>query len=191
MIYISESTWQTMLKELARTKGNVERVAFLDGPRRGGIGFVTTVTLPDAILAPGSYDVTPAAMSQAGKHLRRFQIERLAQIHTHDGDWVNHSGKDSSQAYSQMPGALSIVLPRHGREAPMPSESGIHIREEHGWRRLDTDEVDATFLIIPSVLDFRSPESLASEETITWSEYRAATKAMLAGFFHRFLKLPR
>ena len=71
---------------------------------------------------------------------------------------MNHSDYDDENAYSQMDGALSIVMPHHARKRPTLIECGVHIREIKGWRRLDTKEVEQVIRLIPGCLDFRRYE---------------------------------
>lgn len=188
MIYVSETLWLQMYELLAQTPGNVERVAFLDGVSFKTGGVVTTVTIPDAVLSCGGYEVSPEAMSQAGKHLRRWRMVRLAQVHTHPGEWVGHSPKDSASAYSQMPGAISIVVPRHGAARPRLCESGVHLRDHLAWRQLGSDEIASYIQVLPTIFDFRTTPAASPSKDITWNEYLIATRALLAVFLRRFLK---
>jgi hypothetical protein len=133
LIFI-QAVWSATLEEFSRHKGGVERVAYLDGFAVDRTGFpptahpatrmavVSSLVLPDATLAPGNYQVSAEAMSQAGSRLRSFGMPRLIQVHTHGNDWTDHSSTDDSRAYSQRPGTMSIALPRHGRGNPNLSE---------------------------------------------------------------------
>ena len=154
-----------MLDELAREATEVERVAYLDGVLYASegvkeIGVVTTLTIPDAYLSPGRFEVCAEAMSQAGKHLRADRLVRLVQVHTHPGEWVGHSRWDDAHAFSQLPGALSVVLPCHAHSRPGLEEAGVHLRTERGWLQLTEDEIDRYLRVIPAFRDFRSYELL-------------------------------
>lgn len=158
MITIPDWIWFRMLDEFTRIRGNVERVAFLDGVAIAPGGVVTTLTIPDAVLRPRYYEISADAMSQAGKHLRTHRLVRLAQVHTHPDAWTDHSPIDDKRAYSQELDATSIVLPFHGCTRPGLSLSdgvGVLVREVDGWRRLDADEVMERVRIVPATLDFR------------------------------------
>ena len=114
-----------------------------------------TVTVPDAVLRPQNYIVPAEAISEAGRHLRAERMMRVAQVHTHGDDWVEHSPTDDDRAYSQREGAISIVVPFHGSRRPTVAECGIHLRTPSGWRRSDGATVDAVVQVIPSKLDHR------------------------------------
>lgn len=155
MIVVPELLWERMLAEFRRERPSVERVAYLDGvPTQPG-GVVTTLTLPNAILEPRHYWVSAEAMSEAGQHLRAHGLRRLGQVHTHGGRRVDHSYEDDRRAYSQQDGAVSIVLPHHGKHLPAVVDAGVHLREPDGWRRLEPCEVPDYLRVVPGFLDFR------------------------------------
>ncbi len=156
MITIPAQYWDRMLDEFARRKRAVEQVCYFDGIRCGEDGVVVTLTFPHAQLFPDHFEVSPDAMSQAGKHLRRFQTRRLAQVHTHPGSWVGHSAWDDAKAYSQLDGALSLVLPNHARARPRLEQAGVHVRTATGWEQLTTQNAAEVVRIVPSFLDFRA-----------------------------------
>lgn len=156
MLFIPDSLWAKLLDTFDESPRDVERVAYLDGLRlRDGEGVVTTVVVPDATLNAGWYQVSADAVMQAGSHMFTHGLVRLAQVHTHPTDWVDHSSTDDRIAYSQRPGAISIVLPDHARRRPRPADGGVHVRTSSGWRRLSASAAADTVGLVPSFLDFR------------------------------------
>ncbi len=155
MIVLPQLIWDTLLDELRWPRRPVERVAYIDGVRCGDMQVATTLTFPNAEMHPHYFTVSGEAMSEAGKHFRRFGMERLAQVHTHPGWDASHSPFDDENAYCQFDGSLSIVVPQHGRYRPALADCGVHIREPKGWRRLDTQDVENAISIVPGCLDFR------------------------------------
>jgi hypothetical protein len=111
--------------------------------------------LPVAQSLPRSFQVPAEGMSAAGKHLRAHRLRRLAQVHTHPGEWTGHSPHDDERAYSQRPGAISIVLPNYARTMPTLAEAGVHVRGEDSWRELGPREVNAFVRVVPSLIDLR------------------------------------
>lgn len=152
-LVIPASAWENTVENLRRPPHDRERVVYLDGPAiPGGISVVTTVTVPATEKSAGHFRVTAANMSRAGKHLRRFKLLRLAQVHAHPTDWVAHSEYDDAMAFSQRDGAVSIVVPDYAGCAPGLSDCGVHIREPEAWRRLSKTEQTALLLIVPSMI---------------------------------------
>jgi len=163
VLSIPDAVWTALLDAFATALPGHERVAYLDGVRyRGPDGAVhsvaTTVTVPNAVTTPGNYRVAPEAMAEAGEHLHALGLVRLAQVHTHGNGWVGHSCVDDRRAYSQLDGALSLVLARHAAERPAPTQAGVHLREPAGWRQAHGDEVNRLVRLLPSMIDHRSPE---------------------------------
>lgn len=156
MILIPNTVWRLALDIFGSAENpEVEQVVFLDGVETPDVSVVTTLTVPNARLRVGAYDISAAAMSEAGKHLRRFRLLRLAQVHTHPGVWVGHSSKDCLRAYSQVPGALSIVVPNGGEDRSALQDCGVHLRTAHGWKQLTPAERDTIVSVVPSFFDFR------------------------------------
>ncbi|TAM79800.1 MAG: hypothetical protein EPN47_18585 [Acidobacteria bacterium] len=155
MIELTELIWEKLLDEFRWPDTHVERVAYIDGVACGEVKVATTLTLPRAEMHPTYFTVSGEAMSEAGRHFRRFGMERFVQVHTHPGKDVRHSRFDSDNAYSQMDGAISIVLPYHARRRPKLSECGVYVRGEFGWRRLRVREIEHVIRILPGCLDFR------------------------------------
>lgn len=174
MLSIPEAVWAELLDAFALAPPGHERVAYLDGIRfldGDGVvhGVATTVTVPEAATSPGRYRVTAAAMDQAGAHFEPFALVRLAQVHTHGNHHVGHSRVDDQQAYSQMDGALSLVLAHHAVSRPAPGDGGVHLRGPGGWSRVHGDEIHQVLRLVPSLIDHRSTR---------WTASPTATKAI-------------
>jgi hypothetical protein len=161
---IPQAVWNAVLDSFAQSKPGLERVAYLDGflvdedgyqrtSTDSEIHVATTVVVPDADLQPRNYTVSAEAVSVAGRHLRTQRMTRVAQVHSHGHDWVEHSLTDDDCAYSQQPGAISIVVPFHGMTRPDPAACGVHLRTDTGWQRVQADSI---VKVIPTVIDHRS-----------------------------------
>jgi len=153
MIFIPEILWDLLLGEFRRRRRRVEQVAYLDGMETEVLAVVTTLTFPKAILGKANFSVPSAAMSKAGEHLG--PMARIAQVHTHPGEWVGHSFVDNELAYSHHDGALSIVLPEYGKCVKTIAEAGVHVCRGGTWRELTKLEADRILRVVPSFLDFR------------------------------------
>jgi hypothetical protein len=147
--------WEALLDEFRWPRTDVERVAYIDGVGCAEISVATTLTFPNAEMHPRYFSVSADAMSEAGQHFRRFGLERLAQVHTHPGRNVDHSEFDDENAYSQMNGAISVVLPHYARYRPELKDCGVHITDELGWARLGASDIQKFIRVVPGCLDFR------------------------------------
>jgi hypothetical protein len=150
VIIVPQIFWDALLRHFLADRTSLERVAYLDGVRTSTVGTVTTVTVPRAERHPRYFRVAASDMSAAGKHLLGYGLQRLAQVHTHGGALVDHSETDDEWAYSQRPGSLSIVVPRHGRGVKTIAQCGVHIRREADWVRLSEHEITREIVTVPS-----------------------------------------
>jgi len=155
MIILPDTLWSRLLDEFRWPRKSVERVAYFDGVSAGTDAIITTLTFPNAQLEKSHFRVPPEAMSECGAHFRKFGMVRVAQVHTHPGDWVDHSPYDNQMAYSQHRGAISIVLPKHARKRPQLKDCGLHIRSVSSWERIPPEKADDVIHQIPGLLDFR------------------------------------
>jgi hypothetical protein len=167
VLTIPDPVWRALLDVFATSLPGHERVAYLDGVRYRDRtstvqGIATTVTVPNAVTSPGNFTVSAAAMEQAGDHFDVLGLVRLAQVHTHGNDWVNHSWVDDQRAYSQRDGALSLVLPYHAAGRPTLWQAGVHVREPAGWRRVTGKEINTLIRLLPGLIDHRSTPWSAS-----------------------------
>ena len=158
MIILSQLILDILLDEFRWPRSAVERVAYIDGIACEDLQIATTVTLPNAAMYPRYFTVSGGAMSEAGRHFRPLGMQRLAQVHTHPGEDVNHSQFDDENAYSQLDGSVSIVMPHHARRRPALADCAVHVRDASGWRRLEIEEIDHFIRMIPGCLDFRRYE---------------------------------
>lgn len=155
MLTIPDHYWSQLLDGFNRDRSKNERVAYLDGVRMSGSGesVVTTLTVPRATAFPTYFYIQPEDVVAAGRHLFRDGLHRLAQVHSHPGRSVDHSDYDDGRAYSQRVGAISIVVPLHGRTRPTLLECGIHVRSPEKWVRLSPEDATAVVRQVASVND--------------------------------------
>lgn len=187
MLWIPEEIWHALLRNFAQAPEGVERVAFLDGvPMPSGQGgVVTTLTIPAAVLTPGNYRIGAAEMSAAGKHLREYRLQRLAQVHTHGGACTAHSSTDDAMAFSQHMGALSIVLPHHAAGDPAaPWDGTAHVREADGWVGLSSGDARSMIRLVPFQID----QSQYPKEAVTWKASKTGILARLEALWSRLTK---
>ena len=164
MIVVPDNLWERLLDLLLEPQGHVERVGFIDGIIAGDVAVATTVVVPDARLAAGFYNVSAEQMSEAGKHLRRHRLQRLAQVHTHEASWTGHSERDDRLAYSHDDGAVSVVVPFHARQRTPIIDCGVHVYRNGSWHELSPAERAKVLRVVPQALNFRAVPPAASSE---------------------------
>lgn len=83
-------------------------------------------------------------LSEIGKYRLYRLIEQnnlriIAMSHTHPSKWVGLSPIDQANQISSRVGFWSIVIPNFGQEPWEIQRMGFHIREDRGWRQLDSN----------------------------------------------------
>jgi hypothetical protein len=159
---------------ILRSAGAAEACCFWFGRRdSAGSGFVEAILVPQQQNRPGNYHVAPEAMIRVADAVRNRGWKNLAQIHSHPGDGVQHSGYDDQMANSRR--ALSLVFPRYGRmpgawrwrawiwrlwPAPFPRAIGVHAFRDGRWVYLDPPAISLAIRLVsnpaPAVIDLRS-----------------------------------
>jgi proteasome lid subunit RPN8/RPN11 len=157
-----------------RSMPKVESCCFWFGPRApNGDGTVEAIVVPRQRNEPGHYYVEADAMLRVAEEARRRGWKNLAQVHSHPGPAVRHSGYDDEMANSRR--ALSLVYPNYGAVPSMwrfrswlwrlwpgafPPAIGVHAFRNGAWAYLSQSDV-ATSLRLevglkPLFIDLRS-----------------------------------
>jgi hypothetical protein len=146
-----------VLRESRDGKVSHEGVAYWAGQRVADRVLVTTCIAPAAVTTRGSFETPAHANAQVIAYLGAAQLELIAQIHSHPGDFVGHSDGDDRRALMPYEGFLSIVVPHYGREGMRPlTKCGVHLFEGSRFRRLTDAEIEARCRVADGFKDFRS-----------------------------------
>lgn len=132
-----------------------EKVVYWAGVKRPDVCTALTVIRPDARLTRGSFRTTPEANAQVIAFLSDRGLAIVAQVHTHPGAWVDHSGGDDEDAFMPTENHISIVVPSYCRGGMLPIERcGVHRYEARMFRRIVGDELHASLCVVPLKQDF-------------------------------------
>jgi hypothetical protein len=125
--------------------GAHESCVFWYGAREGLAGVVRAVRAPRQATTRFNFHVDEAAMSAMAATLDDAW-RPVAQVHSHPGDGVEHSGYDDRMVASRR--ALSLVFPRYGRwDGIFPDRIGVHEWQDGFWHLLST--ADARLRVRP------------------------------------------
>jgi proteasome lid subunit RPN8/RPN11 len=123
-----------------------EGIAYLLGRTDGAVTLGVAVFAPEARTTAGSFHVPPRAMVSCVQAAARFELQVVAQIHTHPGE-AYHSDGDVEGAKIRYPGYASLVLPEYGRHLPSLAGAAAYLwQKSHGWIELSDDDI----IIIPA-----------------------------------------
>ncbi|MGF6311903.1 proteasome lid subunit RPN8/RPN11 [Bradyrhizobium sp. i1.8.4] len=123
-----------------------EGIAYLLGRSDGSVTLAVAVFAPEALTTSGSFHVQTRAMISCMSAAARFELQVVAQVHTHPGH-AYHSDGDVEGAKIRYPGYVSIVLPDYGRHLPLLAGAAAYIwQKTSGWTKLSDDDL----IIIPT-----------------------------------------
>lgn len=161
-----------MTSAFLRSMSGVESCCFWLGPRQEGKATVMAIVVPRQRNQPGNYHVEPEAMLRVADVARPRGWTNLAQIHSHPGPDVRHSGYDDEMANSRR--ALSLIYPTYGAlpgvwrfrgwlwrlsPAPIPRQIGVHAFLHSKWTLLDAAGIAPVMQIVsgpkPAFIDLR------------------------------------
>jgi len=145
-LVLTADTVNGLMVALAHSKQQRhEGVAYLLGRTDGAVTLAVTVFAPEARTTSGSFHVTPRAMVACMQTAARFDLQVVAQVHTHPGR-AYHSDGDVEGAKIRYPGYASLVLPGYGRDLPSLAGAAAYLwQKERGWIELSEDDI----IIIP------------------------------------------
>jgi proteasome lid subunit RPN8/RPN11 len=156
-----------------RSMISVESCCFWFGPRLpAGDAVVEAIILPQQRNEPGHYFIEADSMRRVADVARKRGWKNLAQIHSHPGPGVRHSGYDDEMANSRR--ALSLIYPNYGAVPSMwqfrswlwrvwpgsfPAAIGVHAFMNDKWTFLDPAGITAVLRLRPgpkpAVFDLR------------------------------------
>jgi hypothetical protein len=151
MFAIAEAVLATSERMLRspRWKGR-ESIVYWAGVKRADVWIATTVIKPKAATTFGSFTTSSAANGRVIEFLEEAGLALLGQVHTHPGQFVDHSAGDDDDAFMPKENSLSLVVPNFGRDGMRPlTLCGVHRYESGRFRRLDADEIAVDICIVP------------------------------------------
>ncbi|MFB6465010.1 Mov34/MPN/PAD-1 family protein [Bradyrhizobium tunisiense] len=152
---------------------NMEACCFWFGLRPpAGAATVSAILVPRQQNHRGHYHVEADAMIEIANAARGRGWKNVAQVHSHPGPEVTHSGYDDEMANSRR--ALSLVFPNYGYTPGMwrfrswlsrlwpvafPEQIGVHAFLDSRWRRLSPNSIGAALSVTagpsPELIDLR------------------------------------
>jgi hypothetical protein len=128
-----------------------ESIVYWTGVKREDLWLVTTVIRPRAVTTRGSFSTSAEDNARVIDFLCQAGLALLAQVHTHAGDYVDHSAGDDEDAFMPKENSISIVVPHYGRRGMgQLDRCGVHRYESGRFRRLHPAEIDAQVCIVPT-----------------------------------------
>lgn len=161
-IWVSRSLLEKtvgLLRKFRDQKEYHEGILYWAGVETPTQWWILSCIRPDAVTTPGSYRTSAVANSDVILAANRHGLHILAQVHSHPGGWVGHSGGDHQGAFMPFEGSLSVIVPEYGVHGMIPLERcGVHRFEQGQFRRLSNAETTELFRIVPLELSVNDRE---------------------------------
>jgi hypothetical protein len=170
-VYIPRPIWEETLEWMRHYGQHAsEGLVFWGGVTEGrGSATVTCLVAPNHAAMGGTVKLPPELSRALVRSHRDLDLKLVAQVHSHGGAWVGHSGGDDEHAASFHDGYLSLVVPDFGAGVTRPDECGVHEfrKDLGGFVRLDNAEVQRRLCLEPVLVVLQDgpapPEPLEME----------------------------
>lgn len=152
-----------MTSTFLRSVRSMESCCFWLGRRKpSGAATVEAIIVPRQKNHPTHYHVEPDAMLRIAEVARPHGWTHLAQVHSHPGADVRHSGYDDEMANSRR--ALSLIYPRYGLVGGLwrfrgwlwsvwpksfPQAIGVHAFQNNAWTLIDRPDTNGQLRLTP------------------------------------------
>lgn len=145
-LLLTQSCWEAVRQALdPEIRKGHEGIVYLLGRTDGTVTLAVSVFRPRAVTTAGSFHVEPKAMAACVHAAGQFELQVVAQLHTHPGQ-AYHSDGDVEGARIRYPGYASIVLPDYGRRFPRLDGVAAYLwGAGRGWVELGQKDI----IIIP------------------------------------------
>ena len=136
--------------------GDHEGIVFLAGYEMSDVTLFTTAIAPDADHGWGHVICSEEVVGATARAARAYGLAVLAQVHTHGGDWTEHSRGDDSLIVMPFEGMLSLIAPHYGRFGLLPLHGlGVHQYQDGEWVAIAESSTRERFHVVPDRLDLR------------------------------------
>jgi hypothetical protein len=133
-----------------------EGVVYLAGVETPEQSVALLAIAPTATTTWGSFQTDLDANAAVVSTLAGHGLTLIGQLHSHPGDWVDHSEGDDEGALVRFQGYWSLVVPAFARRGILPlTQTGIHIYDQGRFARLTDAAVAARVRLIPQTVDLR------------------------------------
>jgi hypothetical protein len=140
------SITEQVLRAYGGRRRTSEGLVYWGGAKDGNTVRVLTVIAPQTTSAPRRVVATNTANARVVNELVDHRFVYLAQIHSHPGDWVDHSDGDDEWAAFKHDGLLSLVVPDYGRGGMLPlAKCGVHRYQGGEFKRFSDEYVENHF----------------------------------------------
>lgn len=156
-----------VLKDYGNKKPSCEGLVYWAGKVEGDKYYVTHAVAPKTKASRRDIYTTHESNGLVVEYLCDNELVYIAQVHSHPGNWVEHSEVDNEETAFRSEGLVSIVVPVFSERNILPwSQCGFHLYTNGAFKFLSTKYVNKRFTVhklnkeVITFKDFRNEQGL-------------------------------
>src|SRR5207249_2957147 len=148
---------ERLLRTYGTDKEPHEGIVYLAGRELQGESVALCALSPSAMTSFGSFETNSDANAAVIRVLADLGLTLVGQVHSHPGEWVDHSLGDDAGAMVRFKGYWSLIVPWFARKGMLPlSRCGVHVYQDGQFSRLSAAAVRSRIRVIPASIDLRA-----------------------------------
>ncbi len=127
---------EKILKEYGAKKPSHEGFVYWAGTKEGNRVYVNSAIAPKAESGPYFIRISNENTYHFIRTLSSNKIVQIAQVHSHPGNWVEHSEGDNEAGF-RVDGLLSVVVPNYSKNGfNILKDCGVHLYFDNNFHML-------------------------------------------------------
>jgi hypothetical protein len=154
-----------ILREYGARNPSAEGLVYWSGTIRNNKCLVVSAVAPKVQATRHAINTTHESNAMFVEYIREHKLQYISQVHSHPGEWVDHSDVDNTKAAFRSEGLVSIVVPSFGKIGMLPfTKCGVHRYMKGNFSRLGNSYIKKHFKLIgdasikPLLKDFRNEQ---------------------------------
>ncbi len=137
-----------ILREYGSRKYKAEGLVYWAGEVQDDVIIINAAVAPQTDSSRYGIETTNESNARFVEFICGHGFEYIAQVHSHPGTWVDHSGVDNEETAFRSEGLVSIVVPSFGKNGMLPlTNCGIHRFTKGKFIRLHAKYIKTHFRV--------------------------------------------
>ena len=143
-----------ILREYGTREHAAEGLIYWAGAVNGDVFNITAAIAPQTDSSRYGIKTSNESNARFVEFICDHGLEYIAQVHSHPGTWVDHSGVDNEETAFRSEGLVSIVVPSYGAGSMEPlTKCGIHRYSSGKFIRLNDRYIKNHFCVATSQMN--------------------------------------
>ena len=153
---------EVVLQDYGNKSPACEGLIYWAGHIDGNKFYVTHAIAPKVAASRYGFLTTHESNAMVVEYLCDNNLIYIAQVHSHPGEWVEHSDIDNEETAFRSEGFISLVVPLFSKKGILPwKQCGVHLYTHDEFKMLSSKYVKKRFSV-----------SNLNKQSITFKDYR-------------------